>query len=320
MMTAGFKNANGCDMGQTIHAINGDLECKPDNEHAQRRFCFYKNFHESYSSTTLYWHDKVCVEDLDAKCPVAGGRLLASFTPDKDKAAAAFWAAAEDKSKGETVVKARITDNWDAITSAVTGAAISDAGEFAMFIANIMQETGEMTTKTEDTSHYTSTSYDYGECAAGVSVPVNGTDLKTSDDCKKHYFGRGYLQTTWHENYVDAMNAGKCNKDSAGNDVDIVKNPEKVGTDEKLAWCTAAYFWKIAVHNDRCLKNKSRRCDMGQTIDAINGNLECKPGNKHAQRRFCFYKNFHESYSSTTLYWHDTACLTDMDALCPVAR
>jgi len=183
-----------------------------------------------------------------------------------------------------------------------------------MFIANIMQETGEMTTKTESTSHYTSKSYDWGDCAANVSVPVKGKDLKDSDKCKKHYFGRGYLQTTWHKNYKAAKDAGKCTTDTAGNDVDIVANPEKVAIDETLAWCTAAHYWKVAVHDDRC-KNG---CDMGNTISAINGALECKDGNKEAQRRFCFYKKFYESYASTTLYWHDTVCVKDLDALCPV--
>jgi len=242
---------SGCDMGNTISAINGALECGTDgNAEAQRRFCFYKDFYESYADTTLYWSDDVCITDLDAKCPV-GARRLDTFTPDQTDAATAFWNAVEDKSAGETAVKARINDNWSAITNAVTEAGISDAGEFAMFIANIMQETGEMTVKTESTSHYTSESYDWADCADGVSVPVKGSDLKGTDNCKKHYFGRGYLQTTWHKNYKAIKDAGKCLTDSAGNAVDIVANPEKVATDEKLAWCTAAYYWKVAVHDDR---------------------------------------------------------------------
>jgi predicted chitinase len=245
----------------------------------------------------------------------APARSLDTFTPDKTKAAAAFWNAVEDTSAGATVVKARITDNWSSIASAVTEAGIADAKEFAMFIANIMQETGEMTTKTEAASHYTSSSYDWGECKAGVSVPVKGSDLETSDECTKHYFGRGYLQTTWHKNYKAIKDAGKCKTDSAGNSVDIVANPEKVASDEKLAWCTAAYYWKTAVHDDRCKDG----CDMGNTISAINGALECgTDGNAEAQRRFCFFKDFYESYADTTLYWSDNVCITDLDALCPV--
>merc|ERR1711988_718201 len=67
-----------------------------------------------------------------------------------------------------------------------------------------------------------------------------------SSKCKVQYYGRGYLQTTWRENYVKAKNDGGCNS------VDIVKNPNKVATDTSLAWCTAAstgrlLFTKTAV-------------------------------------------------------------------------
>jgi len=236
-----------------------------------------------------------------------------SFRPSIHTTATAFWNAVEDKSAGEAVVKARIKDNWVAIKSAVAESGIADSKEFAMFIANVMQETGEMTTKTESTSHYTSNNYDWGECA--VDAPVKGADLKDTDKCTKQYFGRGYLQTTWHKNYKEIVDAGKCNKDRYGKPVDIVVNPEKVATDETLAWCTAAYYWKNSVHDDRC-KNG---CDMGNTIDAINGPLECHDDHpEHAQRRFCFYKNFYESYASTTVYWHDKVCVKDLDAKCPV--
>merc|ERR1711956_189894 len=53
----------------------------------------------------------------------------------------------------------------------------------------------------------------------------------------------GYLQTTWLLNYKDAK-AGGCNKDASGGTVDIVDDPGKVATDDTLAWCTTAYFWK----------------------------------------------------------------------------
>merc|ERR1712107_140783 len=110
-----------------------------------------------------------------------------------------------------------------------------------------------------------------------------------------------------------ARDSGKCNKDANGNSVDIVKNPEKVVNDDTLAWCTAAYFWKKSVQDDRC------PCDMGNTIDAINP-MECnnKKHEEEAQRRFCYYKAFYESYASTTLWKGDVDknCIDNLDKKC----
>merc|ERR1711988_1724714 len=101
-------------------------------------------------------------------------------------------------------------------------------------------------------SHFSDASYDWGEDEEGETCDSDTTDTKgcmgaaCSSKCKVQYYGRGYLQTTWRENYVKAKNDGGCNS------ADIVKNPNKVATDTSLAWCTAAYYWKVAVHQDRC--------------------------------------------------------------------
>jgi len=115
-----------------------------------------------------------------------------------------------------------------------------------------MQESGQFTVTTESTNHFSNDDYDWGEgescpktCAASDNADAGssccGKDCKF--DCNNQYFGRGYVQRTWRKNYVDANANGGC-KNEKGNSVDIVENPEEVATDENLAWCTLAYFWK----------------------------------------------------------------------------
>jgi len=274
-------------------------------------------------------------------------RSLLSFAPDKADTAFAFWNAysgktSYDKDPFKDEVQKRITGdtNWPALAKAVYyKSSIVDAGEFAMFMANVMHESAELTTKVEGTS-YKNKDYDWGVCT-GVDVndkdmdycewKENGEIVKETDitkccrgsncatKCDKHYSGRGYLQTTYYKNYKDASEAG-CTKDFNGNSVDIVKNPELVEDDEVLAWCTAAVYWKKNVHGDRC-PNGSKSCDMGNTISAINGALECGEDSAHkeqAQRRFCFYRHFHEAYKHERMYWADSVCFKGLDALCPV--
>jgi predicted chitinase len=198
---------------------------------------------------------------------------LVDYTPDKTKAGDAFAAAGGTKSK--------ITDNWDYIKDAVKDAGITNDQHFALFVANLMQETGCMTTKTESSDHYTKDDYDWsGPNKTGV-----------------HYYGRGYLQLTWKVNYGKANKT--CTKNDAKTTVDIVTNPGEIETSENLAWCTAAWYWKENVQDDRCKPT----CDLSMTIDAINGNQECPkkssdPANKEAKRRYCFFKKFWEKYQT----------------------
>merc|ERR1711956_167317 len=106
------------------------------------------------------------------------------------------------------------------------------------------------------------------------------------------YYGRGYLQLTWKENY-EAAKAWGCNT------YDIVNDPDKVVTDEDTAWCATAWFWYTNVNKDRCDKARDgkRECEMGNTIDAINGKQECTTTcGAEPKNRFCYYKKFYEKF------------------------
>jgi len=163
----------------------------------------------------------------------------------------------------------------------------------------------------------------------GDDPPIKWYGGDCNAKCNNHFFGRGYLQTTWRLNYVGARDYGHCNEDKDGKEVDIVDEPEKVAEDEVLAWCTSAYFWKKNVHDDRCKST----CDLGMTISAINGDQECDqpsttrrrrrraPDTEHreaAQNRWCYFAAFYYSYTESlgTQKWpdDDETCITDLDA------
>lgn len=274
----------------------------------------------SFSSTANY--------DCQARTCLTRLQCTGGFVPDKEKAANAFWQAVNDKgTTTEDVAKSHIKDNWPAIIQAVADAHIANAKEFAMFMGNVMQESAELTTKVEDSTHSKDVDfsglYNWNACGKGVKIPCEGADCPTTHQCKMHYFGRGYLQTTWYKNYKEAKEEGNCTEDSHGNTVDIVADPGKVGEDEALAWCATAFYWKKNVHDDRCKSG----CEMGNTINAINADRECsngdedpKDGKAKAQRRFCHYRTFYDTYTEGLhlVDQADSICISDLDGKCPL--
>jgi len=244
------------------------------------------------------------------------------FTVNYDKSKQAFKDA---KGTGSNWPSSAILKKY------VEMAGISTDTEFSFFVANMMQESGLLTTTTENSEHYGDADYDWAGDKDGSNCPTtcaesDNVDAETSccgSDCKSkcnnHYIGRGYLQTTWLKNYQLAKDGG-CTKDESGNSVDIVKNPEKVASDTALAWCTSAIFWKREVHDDRCKGTTASKttCDLGNTISAINGDQECEYGanfteahRESAQNRFCYFAAFYDSYSNK---WpeDDTTCISDL--------
>ncbi|OMJ19581.1 Endochitinase A [Smittium culicis] len=116
--------------------------------------------------------------------------------------------------------------------------------------------------------------------------------LCNTEDCKELYYtegdeeyqydfgGRGYIQITWRENYLDAS------MDLFG-DNRLVLNPNLV-LDEETNWKVTFWYWVTFVHLDPGVQSGQ----FGSSVNMINGALECRGDHKDiAQKRFKLYKD-----------------------------
>ena len=95
----------------------------------------------------------------------------------------------------------------------------------------------------------------------------------------KNYFGRGPLQLTWNYNYG-----------AAGQSVgfDGLNNPEIVATNNVISFRASLWFWMTNVHS---IITSGR--GFGETIRAINGQLECNGANADTvTSRVNYYTNY----------------------------
>lgn len=115
--------------------------------------------------------------------------------------------------------------------------------------------------------------------------------LEDINQCQEYapYYGRGFIQLTWDYNYRDASKA------IYGNDYYLQgNNYEKVAEPED-AWKTAVWFWKDRVRKAAGFDPAVKEGDLGVSVRAINGGLECVPGcgskpNEKAIKRLDIYK------------------------------
>jgi len=128
---------------------------------------------------------------------------------------------------------------------------ITSARELAMFLAEILWESGGLQYKAEIRCKDDGCPNDY---------------RSPGDDPSKFYYGRGYIQLTWSYNYKAAS------EDLFGDDR-LVTDPDQVATNEDIAWQTAFWFWKTNVHSVDGVQNGQ----FGSATNAINGDLECNP-------------------------------------------
>lgn len=154
--------------------------------------------------------------------------------------------------------------------------------EVAAFCAHVTQETSGLVYINEiDQSQFcdpnSSTQY---PCAAG-----------------QEYYGRGPLQITWNFNYGAA---------SASVGYNILANPNQVSSDPVLAFKTALWFWTTASPpkpscHDVMIGNwtpssadiaAGREPGFGETINIINGGIECDQTSSAASNRITYYQNF----------------------------
>jgi len=147
---------------------------------------------------------------------------------------------------------------------------ISSNQEAAMFLANVIHETGGLQKLSED-------GCTCANCGANYRSPGDATNV-----C---YYGRGYLQLSWSYNY------GPASKDLYG-DNRLLTNPDQVATNEEIAWATAFWFWKTRVRN----ASGVLQGNFGASVRAINGGIECNGSNQFTADRFRVYSCTHSAF------------------------
>jgi len=150
------------------------------------------------------------------------------------------------------------------IAEAGPAGGITTRMELAMFLAQIMWESGGLIYKSE-------LACAQNNCAGSYVDSVGLPD--------KFYFGRGYMQLTWGANYQKASQA-------LYNDDRLLQNPEQVASDEKAAWDVSFWYWNAMVKPTLGSSNQ-----FGVSTKAINGALECGSGPNidRARKRFQVY-------------------------------
>ena len=153
---------------------------------------------------------------------------------------------------------------------AAVGDAATQKREVAALLANVARETGNLKFIDEISpqSNYCDNNNQQYKCAAG-----------------QDYHGRGPLQISWNYNYGAAGTAlGEP----------LLANPSLVATNATVAWETALWFWMNVSSGGRtCHTVTVQNAGFGLTINAINGQIECKGGNSEAVNdRVAAYQKF----------------------------
>lgn len=139
-----------------------------------------------------------------------------------------------------------------------TGSHVTRAREAAAFLAQAAFETdGLKYVKQIDNGHYArkcDLSRAYG-CPAG----------------KAAYYGRGPIMLSWNFNYKHAG-------DALG--IDLLEHPDLVETRPAIAWKTALWYWMTQKGPGVMTAHHAMvsGAGFGQTINAMNGALECHGG------------------------------------------
>lgn len=100
------------------------------------------------------------------------------------------------------------------------------------------------------------------------------------------YYGRGPIMFSWNFNY-------KAAGDALG--IDLLNNPWLVEQDPSIAWQTALWYWNTQEGPGVMTSHEAivSGAGFGQTINALNGSLECAGGNPTSvQSRVERYERF----------------------------
>jgi predicted chitinase len=146
------------------------------------------------------------------------------------------------------------------VNNASPAGGITNRQELAMFFAQIMHESGALFYKKE------------------ISPPPGAYGTGAPG---KQYYGRGYIQLSWPDNYKKASEAL-----FGTGSTELYDNPDQVATNEDLAWGVSFFYWKVFVKPAMV----SNPVAFGLSTKAINGPLECQGQNTDkAQKRFKIY-------------------------------
>lgn len=100
------------------------------------------------------------------------------------------------------------------------------------------------------------------------------------------YYGRGPIMLSWNFNYRHAGEA-------LG--IDLLQQPQLVETDPAIAWQTALWYWHTQPGPGLMTGHQAitSGAGFGQSINAMNGTLECHGGNPASVRaRVARYERF----------------------------
>ncbi|ELA42015.1 uncharacterized protein VICG_00862 [Vittaforma corneae ATCC 50505] len=108
----------------------------------------------------------------------------------------------------------------------------------------------------------------------------------------KSYYGRGFIQLSWPDNYKSAsQDLGMGDK--------LYQNPDLVAQDVDIAVKVSEWFWDKKVMTAPGVKDKKQ---FGSTTKAINGAIECGgSGTDQAKKRYTLYKSMAKAMGITNL-------------------
>ncbi|KAJ3001848.1 UNVERIFIED_CONTAM: hypothetical protein HDU68_006613, partial [Siphonaria sp. JEL0065] len=127
-----------------------------------------------------------------------------------------------------------------------------------------------------------------GNCAheSAKFTTVEETLCKNSQCAYGWWYGRGYLQLTWEQNYIAAAKVLGIPA--------IHDNPSIITTDENVNWATVQYFWTTEVQ----WRLNSYGMSLASSVLGINPKFECassgggKINDDRASMTYCFEQQF----------------------------